>query len=128
MIKNRDLQYKFNSYLAIILAIGLISGETIRRYGEWGHWARWMDDYLMGLFLIIPAVLILKKIEFGKKLLIAGWGINIGMLYGSFFSKIDPNSEQFQSNIQSEFLIALIGLALLVSLTGLIWILILEKK
>jgi len=128
MIKNKDLHYKLNSYLAIILALGLIIGETIRRFGEWGYWARWMDDYLMGLFLIIPGVMILKKIDFGKKILIAGWGINVGMLYGSFFSKVAPNSVEFQSNIQSDFLILLIGLGLLTSITGLLWILILEKK
>jgi len=35
MKKNRKIQYKLNSYLAILLALGLIIGETIRRYGEW---------------------------------------------------------------------------------------------
>ena len=67
MKKNRNLLYRLNSYLAIILALGLIIGETIRRYGEWGFGARWIDDYIMGLFLIFPANLVLKKKSYEKK-------------------------------------------------------------
>ena len=128
MRKNKDSQFRLNSFLAIILGLGLIIGETIRRYGEWGFWARWIDDYIMGLFLIIPAILILKNIEFGKKLLIAGWSLTLGMCYYSFFSKVSPDSKEFQTNIETNILIGLIGLAFFTSIIGLIWILILEIK
>jgi len=128
MKKNRKIQYKLNSYLAILLALGLIIGETIRRYGEWGFWARWIDDYIMGLLLIIPAILVLKNKNFGKKLLIAGWSLTIGITYGSFFSKISPNAKEFQTNIEANSLILLIGLAFITSTIGLIWILLLESK
>ena len=122
---NRKIQYRLNSYLAILLALGLIIGETIRRYGEWGFWARWIDDYIMGLLLIIPAILVFKNKNFGEKLLIAGWSLTVGMTYGSFFSKISPNAKEFQTNIEANSLIFLIGLAFII---GLIWILLLESK
>lgn len=47
--------YTLNAWLAIFFAIALMTGETIRRFGEWGHWSRWMDDYFLGLALIVPA-------------------------------------------------------------------------
>lgn len=122
------MHHKLNSLLAILLGLSLLIGETIRRFGEWGFWARWMDDFFMGLWLIIPGIMVLNGKEFGRKLLIGGWGINVGMLYGSYFSKIAPNASKFESNIEPNFLIFLIGLALIVSIAGLIWILILEKK
>ena len=122
------IQYRLNSYLAILLALGLIIGETIRRYGEWGFWARWIDDYIMGLLLIIPAILVFKNKNFGEKLLIAGWSLTVGMTYGSFFSKISPNAKEFQTNIEANSLIFLIGLAFITSIIGLIWILLLESK
>ena len=125
---NRIIQYRLNSYLAILLALGLIIGETIRRYGEWGFWARWIDDYIMGLLLIIPAILVFKNKNFGEKLLIAGWSLTVGMPNGSFFSKISPNAKEFQTNIEANSLIFLIGLAFITSIIGLIWILLLESK
>jgi uncharacterized PurR-regulated membrane protein YhhQ (DUF165 family) len=114
--------------LAIILGLGLIIGETIRRYGEWGFWARWLDDYIMGLLLIISAILVLLNKNFGKKLLIAGWSLTVGMTYYSFFSKISPNAKEFQTNIEANSLIFLVGLAFLTSIIGLIWVLMLENK
>jgi len=125
---NIKLQYKLNAYLAILVGIGLIIGETIRRYGEWGYWSRWMDDYIMGLSLIIPAILILKKKQIAPRLLIAGWAFNIGMLHGSFFHKLAPDASDFQTNIDKNFLIFLIGLAFFTSIVGLNWLLFLEKS
>jgi len=121
------LQYKLNAYLAILVGIGLITGETIRRYGEWGYWARWMDDYIMGAFLFVSAVLILRNSKNGPRLLIAAWSFNIGMLYGSFFFKIGPQAGEIQSNIDASLLIFLIGLALFSSIFGLVWLLLLER-
>jgi len=125
---NRNLQYNINAILAILVGLGLIIGETIRRYGAWGFWARWMDDYIMGGLLIVPAVLILKKVGFGKRLLIAGWGAAFGMTFLSFFGKISPTARKFETNIDADLLVFLIGLAFATSLIGLIWLLLLERK
>lgn len=121
-------QLKLNCYLAIVYAVLLMTGETIRRYGEWGHWSRWADDYLMGLFLIIPAFLILKGQRFGVPILLAGWGFNAGLLYGSFFSKVTADANSFQTNIEPNLLIILIGLAFFTSILAMFWLIVIEIK
>ena len=45
------MQLRFNAILALVFALILMIVETIRRYGIWGHWSAWIDDYLMGMFL-----------------------------------------------------------------------------
>jgi multisubunit Na+/H+ antiporter MnhB subunit len=126
MKNNKPL--KLNSYLAIVFGLIIISTETYRRYGDFGHWSRWMDDYLIGLFLIIPAILVLKGHKFSISLLIAGWAFSSGLLYGSFFSKVIDVENIKQSNIPTATLIDLIGIALFVSVASLLWLLILEYK
>ena len=64
----------------------------------------------------------------GEKLLIAGWGVNVGMLYGSFFSKIGPDTKEFQTNIEPTILVGLIGLAFVTAIIGLIWLIIIGNK
>jgi len=120
--------HKLNAFLAITLGLGLIIGETIRRFGEWGYMPSWIDDYILGVFLIIPSILILKDQVRGIKLLIARWAITVGMTYGSFFSKLSPTASDYQSNISPDFLIVLIGMAFLCSVIGLFWLLYLELK
>lgn len=128
MKRPRDTSYLLNAYLAIALGLALIIGETIRRFGNWGYWARWMDDYFMALFLIIPAILVIRKVKVGRLLLIAGWSFNIGILYVSFFHKLNPNRGTIESNINEQMLITLIGMAFVTSIMGLIWLLKLENQ
>lgn len=119
-------QIKLNAILAIVFGILLMAGETYRRLGDWGIWSRWMDDYIMGLFLIIPAILILRGSDIAKKILIGGWAFNAGLLYGSFFSKVYAMDSIQQSNFAPSLLVKLIGLAFFTSVIALIWILVLE--
>ena len=123
-----DRHYKLNSYLALIFGSLIIIGETYRRYGEWGHWSRWLDDFIIGLFLIVPAILIVKGHKYGRKLIIGGWGFSSGLLYGSFFSKVTDVNNIGQSNIDSTVLICLIGLAFITASLSLIWLMFIEKS
>jgi hypothetical protein len=118
---HRFKQVQLNAYLAIGLGLSLIIGESIRRWGAWGHWSRWMDDYFMGLFLIIPALLMIRGNRHGNILIIGGWGFTAGLLYGSFFSKLTNTAYHFESNIEPSLLINLIGLAFFTSVAGLLW-------
>lgn len=123
-----NTQIKLNAYLSVIFGCLVVIGETYRRFGDFGHWSRWMDDYIIGLSLIVPAIIILNGKNQGIKFLIAGWGFASGLLYGSFFSKWLDIENIKQSNIESDLLIRLIGLGLLTSLFGLIWTIIIENK
>lgn len=121
-------QLKLNAILAIVFGILTILGETIRRYGEWGHWSWWMDDYFMGTFLIVSAIFILKGNIKAVPFLIAAWGFNAGLLYGSFFSKVTDTGYHFQSNIEPSLLIKLIGLAFFTAMMAMIWLLFITIK
>lgn len=123
-----DRQIKLNAYYSILLGSLVGITETCRRFGDFGYWSRWMDDYLIALMLIIPAILVLRGKRKWIVVIIAGYGFSGGLLYGSFFSKyLDPSNIQ-QSNIESGLLIKLIGLGLLASIFGLVWTISIEIK
>jgi hypothetical protein len=123
-----SLSIKLNSYLAIILAIGLMLGEVIRSWGKIRNVFSILDDFIFGFVLIFGAILTLKKVKLGYPILIAGWASCFGMTYGSFFNKIINLKADFQSNINNDFLTFLVGLAFITSIIGLIWSISLYKK
>jgi hypothetical protein len=82
----------------------------------------------VGSLLIVSALLILRGYEYGRPLLIAGWGFSSGLLYGSFFSKVTSDDYNFQSNIEPALLVNLIGLAFVTAVLALLWPLIIEIK
>ena len=125
---NHKIQMRLNVILALVFAVVLMTVETIRRYEIWGHWSAWMDDYLMGMFLILAAISVLKKKRKGHLLLAAAWAFNAGLLYGSFFSKVNDPTRDFQSNINSELLILLTGLGFFVSLFAMVWTLLITME
>lgn len=115
-----ETQIKLNSYFAILFGslVGIV--ETYRRFGDFGYWSRWMDDYIIALMLIVPAILVLSGKRKWIPAIIAGYGFSAGLLYGSFLSKFrDPDNIE-QSNIESDLLIMLIGLGRMTSILGLI--------
>ena len=121
-------KYKLNSILGIVFGLSLIIDETIRRFNDWGHWSRWMDDYAFGMILIVSAALTLKNKRFGPKLLIGAWGLCVGLLYGSFFSKVVSQQNILQSNIEYNLLVNLIGIVFGISLIGFVWVLLIGAK
>ena len=123
-----ERQYRLNAWLAILFGVALMTVETLRRYGAWGHWSWWFDDYFMGCLLILGAILILKGHRLGRPVLIAAWGFNAGLLYGSFFSKYTSDTTTFQTNINPGLLIPLIGIGFGIATLALAWSLYLEVQ
>jgi hypothetical protein len=71
--------------LAYVLGVFVPLGETIRRWGIWwDHPMIFLDDYLIGAFLIAGA-LATRDVPSsrGKALLAAAWGLTLGMAYSS---------------------------------------------
>ncbi len=115
---------KLNAYLGILLAVGLMIGESIRSWGKNRNWFFIIDDFIFGAILLIGAILVLKKHSLRFPILFSGWASCFGMTYGSFFSKL-TNSYEFESNIDNNILTFLVGLAFIGSFVGLIWSIIL---
>ena len=113
---------KLHLTLALTLAFGLVIGETIRRWGAWGFWAGWLDDYLLAAFLVFGVWCTARNKKSGIRILIAAWGSSAGLLYGSFFSKIaDPQQDMQSQTLSNEWLTLLVGTAFFTALIGMIW-------
>ena len=113
---------KLHFILAMILAFGLAIGETIRRWGAWGFWAGWLDDYLLAAFLVFGVWRTARNRKPGLRILTAAWGCSAGLLYGSFFSKLAAPQQDMQSQtISNELLTLLVGVAFFTALLGMIW-------
>ena len=69
----------------------LILVETLRRgFAYWGvHATTIIEDYISGAFLIIAAVLWIKKSPRARMVMAAAWAYMIGMMTPTFFSHFE---------------------------------------
>ena len=104
--------------LAIVLGLSLIIGEAYRSWGAGRPIAFWMDDMLMGGLLIVAAIAVGKESWARRALFTGAWGVNAGMLYGSFFGKVFDPANSNAGNFDLGLLTALIGVAFATSIIG----------
>jgi hypothetical protein len=106
--------------VAIILALSLMTGEGIRSWGQDRPLVFVIDDFLLGTFLIAGALAFAKDTLSRRATFAAAWATTAGMLYGSFFGKLFPDtaSANFHTNINADVLTALIGVAFATSIIG----------
>jgi len=106
---------------AILLGASLMIGEGIRSWGQDRHLLFVLDDFFIGVPLVLTAILLSKPTVGRRCAFSAAWAATAGMLYGSFFGKLidDTNAAAATTNIEIGFLTALIGAAFVSSLIGL---------
>jgi hypothetical protein len=75
----------------IAIAFGLILPflETVRRWQEPFYLLNIIDDYLLGLILVVSGYLALQKSRKYQALLVGAWGIAIGGFYYSLVSSYE---------------------------------------
>ena len=79
----------FSATLAVILGCLAPLAETVRRWHTWREDpAALLDDYLVGIFLLLGAWAVFQRWPSGQRLLAAAWGFASGLLYYSFFEQI----------------------------------------
>ena len=110
---------KWLRILAVLLALSLMLGEVWRSWGVGRPIMFVMDDQLMGGFLLAAAWAVGKETVRNRIAFAAAWGVNAGMLYGSFFGKVFAPEKAQAGNWDLGILTWLIGLAFAVSLIGL---------
>ena len=84
------MNLEFSRRLALLGIIPPIA-DTIRRWHQLGDlkiWPFWLDDVLLGGFLLYGAWLTKKDVSTGRRFLSAAWGFACGMAYLSFFDQI----------------------------------------
>lgn len=109
---------KFWRIWALILGISLMAGESIRSWGQARNPLFVVDDFLVGIPLVLTAILLARPSIPRLCAFSAAFAASAGMLYGSFFSKLVDLAEPASSNIEIRLLTALIGLALISSILG----------
>lgn len=104
--------------LAVVHALSLMIGEAYRTWGANRPAAFWLDDMLAGALLIAGAVAVGTPTPPRRALFTGGWGVCVGMLYGSFFGKVFAPQSENAGNFDLGVLTALIGLALATAVFG----------
>jgi hypothetical protein len=105
---------------AILLALSLMLGEAYRTWGAGRPIAFWMDDMLVGAMLILSAIAVAKETPATRSFFSASWGVATGMLYVSFFGKVFDPANGNPGNFDLGLLTALVGIAFVMSIAGLI--------
>jgi hypothetical protein len=106
--------------LAVLLALSLMAGEAWRSWGAGRPAYAWLDDQIMGAMLLAGAWAMARDTLARRAFFAAGWGVNAGMLYGSFFGKLFEPARTNAGNFDLAVLTWLVGLAFVVSIAGMI--------
>jgi hypothetical protein len=109
---------KFWRVWAILLGLSLMIGETIRSWGQGRNPLFVLDDFFVGIPLVVTAILMARPSIPCLCAFSSSFAASAGMLYGSFFSKLVDLSNPASSNIEIRLLTALIGLAFISSVIG----------
>ena len=77
-------------YLAFVLGTLTPLAETIRRWSTWQNDPpSFFDDFFIGGFLLLGALLVSKNPWRGQRYLTAAFGFMCGMVYPSFFGQLE---------------------------------------
>src|SRR5262245_11312299 len=104
---------------AAVLGASLMIGETIRSWGQGRNLLFVLDDFVIGIPLVLTAFLMARPSP-ARRCAFSAFAATAGMLYPSFFGKLVDLSQPASSNVEIGLLTGLIGAALLSSLVGLV--------
>ena len=107
-------------WIAVIFGLALMVGESVRSFGQGRPFFAWFDDFIIAFFLFYAAYMASRSPK-NIKFLSAAFGICFAGLSMSYLSKIFNPTEAIYSNVSFQLLTALLLIALLASLTCMIW-------
>ena len=120
-----SIMIAFNRWLAIVGGILVPSAEVLRRYHQMLDLRVlpfWMDDFILGGFLLYGVWRTRHDIARGMPFLTAAWGFACGMGYSSFFAQLADiqNRPVDVSGASAAFVVTIKGIALAFGVIGLI--------
>jgi len=80
-------RFRFELAAAYVVGVALPIMETIRRRTNFDEIPFYIDDYLMGGLLLWGAIAVTRRRAYGNALLVAGWAVLCGGMWGSFFGQ-----------------------------------------
>jgi len=94
--------------------------ETIRRGANFDNIPAYLDDFLIGAFLLFSARAVVRGRPNGKVLLVAAWAMLCGGFYGSFFYQVLNTATVDVSGYSNGFVIVVKGVLYLLAITALV--------
>ena len=114
---------KFSRGLALAGGIVLPLLETARRWHQLGDIRMapaWLDDWLIGLFLLYGFWRTRENDRPGRAVLAAAWAFACGLAYASFFGQLATLSQADPSGVASTKVVAIKGVMLVAAVAALV--------
>jgi hypothetical protein len=111
---------RFEVAAAWAMGIALPALETVRRGTSFDDIPGYVDDYLIGAFLLYAARAATRRRPNGAVLLVAAWGILCGGFYSSFFGQIRYAATPDVSGYPNTLVIAVKGCLYAVAIAALV--------
>ena len=108
--------------LAVFYGLFLPIGETVRRWHQlkdFSMWPAWLDDILIGAFLLYAVWQFNKDHVSGQRWLAAAWGCACGMGYFSFFGQLARIGEVDPGPMSTHSMLLMKGVGLLLAIAAL---------
>lgn len=108
--------------LAVFYGLFLPIGETVRRWHQLNDihmWPAWLDDILIGAFLLYAAWRLGKDRVSGQRWLASAWGCACGMGYFSFFGQLARIGEVDPGPLSTHSMLMMKGVGLLLAIAAL---------
>src|SRR5690349_11579702 len=109
---------RFEVRAAYVMGIALPALEVIRRRTNFDDIPAYVDDFIIGAFLLYAARAATLQKPNGQILLVAAWAALCGGLYGSFFGQLHKSVDV--SGFSNALVILTKGVLFLVAIGGLI--------
>ena len=113
----------FSRRLAIAAGLALPIVETVRRWPQLGDpasWPFWLDDWVIGGFLLYGVWRTRGVGPRGVGTLAAAWAFACGMAYTSFFSQLAAIDQADPSGISSAIVVVIKGVMLVIAIAALV--------
>ena len=115
---------KINLIVATLYSIILAIVEVMLNWGDWQYAPLWIVDYLIVIILLSAVFVFENNIQ--RLMLLLGWAFSSGVMYMALFVNLEPIPTTVKSpNVEG--ILPLVGLALVVSIIGVI-LTIIDKK
>ena len=111
---------RFEVKAAFVMGVALPVMEIIRRRTNFDNIPGYLDDFLIGAFLLYAARAVARGYPKGKILLVAAWAMLCGGFYGSFFYQFRNTATVDVSGYSNGFVILVKGGLYLVAIAALI--------
>ena len=111
---------RFEHRTAYVMGFGLPVAEALRRGTRILPLSSYLDDFIIGVFLLAAARAVSQGRTSGNPLLVAAWSALCGSLYYSFFAQIEQGSNADVSGLPNALVIGIKGVIYAVALTALV--------